>query len=66
MLNPAPIPLIGLVRATVKFNDVTALRNVDLTLNKGERLMLVGPNASGKTTLLRLLHGLVQIGRAHV
>jgi len=59
MLNPAPIPLIGLVRATVKFNDVTALRNVDLTLNKGERLMLVGPNASGKTTLLRLLHGLV-------
>jgi tungstate transport system ATP-binding protein len=59
MLNPAPIPLISLVRATVRFNDVTALRHVDLTLNKGERLMLVGPNASGKTTLLRLLHGLV-------
>ncbi|HUL65470.1 MAG TPA: phosphate ABC transporter ATP-binding protein [Burkholderiaceae bacterium] len=59
MLNPAAIPLISLARATVQFDDVTALDHVDLTLNKGERLMLVGANGSGKTTLLRLLHGLV-------
>lgn len=60
MQNPPALPLLSLARATVRFNDVVALRDVDLTLHRGERLMLVGANGSGKTTLLRLLHGLVR------
>ena len=60
MLTPPPLPLISLDRATVRFDDVTALREVSLTLHQGERLVLVGANGSGKTTLLRLLHGLVR------
>jgi putative ABC transport system ATP-binding protein len=32
-----------------------ALRGVDLTVNKGELLMLVGPSGSGKTTLLSII-----------
>jgi tungstate transport system ATP-binding protein len=52
-------PLLALRRATVRFGAVTALRAVDLELQRGERLMLVGPNGSGKTTLLRLLQGVV-------
>jgi tungstate transport system ATP-binding protein len=59
VLIPPPLPLITLERATVRFNDVTALREVSLTLCRGDRLMLVGANGSGKTTLLRLLHGLL-------
>jgi len=59
MLNPPALPLISLARASVRFDDVTALREVNLTLHQRERLMLVGANGSGKTTLLRLLHGLV-------
>ena len=52
-------PLLTLESASVHFGAVCALRNINLTLQRGERLALVGANGSGKTTLLRLLHGLV-------
>ena len=37
--------------------DVTALESVNLALNAGDRLGLIGHNGSGKTTLLRALSG---------
>jgi tungstate transport system ATP-binding protein len=55
----ASAPLITLDKASVRFGSVTALRDIQLQLQRGERLALVGANGSGKTTLLRLLHGLV-------
>ena len=38
--------------------DVHALRNVDLTLQEGEMVVLLGPSGSGKSTLLNILGGL--------
>jgi tungstate transport system ATP-binding protein len=52
-------PLVTLTDAGVRFGKVQALRGVSLTLRRGERLALVGANGSGKTSLLRLLHGLL-------
>jgi tungstate transport system ATP-binding protein len=49
--------LIRLWAAGVRFGDVTALRKIDFCLQRGERVALVGANGSGKTSLLRLLHG---------
>ena len=36
-------------------SDVWALKNVNLTIDKGQRLSLVGENGSGKTTFIKLL-----------
>jgi len=37
---------------------VQALRGINLTVNKGEFLVIAGPSGSGKTTLLNLLGAL--------
>jgi len=40
-----------------RFGERTILRGVSLELQRGERLAIVGPNGTGKTTLLRILAG---------
>jgi iron complex transport system ATP-binding protein len=42
------------------------LRNLNLALGSGEVVALVGPNGSGKTTILRLLIGLLRPQRGEV
>lgn len=43
-----------------KFSTVSALEKINLNLNKGDRVGLVGANGSGKTTLLRVLSGVYE------
>ena len=42
-----------------KFGKLKALDNVSITCNKGECIALIGPNASGKTTLIKSILGMV-------
>ena len=42
------------------------LRNIDMEFEANESVAIVGPSGCGKTTLLKLLLGLLEIGRAHV
>ena len=48
--------LINLLRR--KKERFTALRNVSLTVNRGEVLGIIGKNGSGKSTLLRVISGI--------
>ncbi|MGA0369487.1 MAG: ABC transporter ATP-binding protein, partial [Kiritimatiellia bacterium] len=45
---------------TKSFGAVTALRDVTLSVNKGEVFSLLGPSGCGKTTLLRIAAGFEQ------
>lgn len=41
-------------------DGTNALKNINLTIQKGEFLLICGPNGSGKTTLIRLISGLMK------
>ena len=45
---------------TKKYGDIIAINGVDLEVEAGEIVGCLGPERSGKTTLLRLLTGLVR------
>lgn len=44
-------PILECKGLTRKFNHFFALSNVDLTLERGEIIGLLGPNGSGKTAI---------------
>jgi len=48
------------VGITKRFGAVVALRGVDMHLNRGEVLGLVGDNGAGKSTLVKILTGFIQ------
>jgi len=50
--------LIRVNNLTKRFDDVSVLRDISLSVEPGEFIALLGPSGSGKTTLLRIIAGL--------
>jgi ABC-2 type transport system ATP-binding protein len=46
---------IHLLKRQVSFEELLALRGVDLTVHPGEVLAVIGPNGAGKSTLMKVL-----------
>jgi ATP-binding cassette subfamily F protein uup len=51
------LPLVNLKEITKRFDVHTILNNVELTIEAGERVAVVGRNGSGKSTLMRIVAG---------
>ncbi|MCA0848434.1 ABC-F family ATP-binding cassette domain-containing protein [Salipiger thiooxidans] len=49
--------VIEAVKLSKSFGDKQILRDFSLTVQRGDRVALVGPNGTGKTTLIRMLLG---------
>ena len=58
------ISIMGLYKSFGKNNDV--LKGVDLTVNKGENLVVLGRSGSGKSVLIKCLVGLVEPDKGEV
>ncbi len=52
--------LIRLTDVTIAFDGVAAVERVNLAVERGEYLVVVGENGSGKSTLVRAMLGLVR------
>ncbi|WP_343547836.1 glutamine ABC transporter ATP-binding protein GlnQ [Ralstonia sp.] len=54
-------PIVQFKRVTKRFGQTTVLDGVDLNIDTGEVVVLIGPSGSGKSTLLRCINALEQI-----
>ncbi|NLN04760.1 MAG: ABC transporter ATP-binding protein [Clostridiaceae bacterium] len=53
-------PLVEVKDLTVYYGNTKALSNVNLEVEEGEYLGIIGPNGGGKTTLLKCIAGLLK------
>ena len=53
-------PLLEFTNVTKSYGNKQALSNVNFTLERGKIVGLLGPNGSGKTTIMKLINGLIQ------
>lgn len=53
-----PIEILRIEKVTKNFGSLIALNGVDVTVNRGDILGMIGPNGSGKTTLFNVISGI--------
>jgi ABC-type polar amino acid transport system ATPase subunit len=58
--------MIELIDVHKSFGHLNVLCGVDLTVNKGEVVVVIGPSGSGKSTMLRCINGLEPIQKGKV
>ena len=58
--TPSHAPLLDASGIHVELGGQAILRNVDVTVRRGEVVGLVGPNGAGKSTLLRVVTGMLR------
>src|SRR5215475_4712881 len=52
---------VALRKVVKRFDDVEAVRSIDLDIPNNEFLVLVGPSGCGKSTTLRMIAGLEEV-----
>lgn len=58
--------MIEIERLSKCFGDLTAVNDISLSVPKGEFFVILGPNAAGKTTTIKVMAGLMKPTRGSV
>jgi ABC-type polysaccharide/polyol phosphate transport system ATPase subunit len=65
-LHPDKPTLVESLNPFKKPQEFWALKDINLTIKKGERIGIIGPNGAGKTTLLKIISGITKPTRGTV
>jgi branched-chain amino acid transport system ATP-binding protein len=60
------VTLLALEKLEVAYGGIRAVKGIDLAVESGETVCLIGANGAGKTTTLRAITGLVRAAAGHV
>ena len=59
----APKVVLELKKTSKSYGEQTVFNDMDLTIQRGDRIALLGPNGTGKTTLVKLMAGVLDPDR---
>jgi len=59
-------PVVEVTKLEKRFGELVVLRDVSLSVAKGETICIIGPSGSGKSTLLRCINALVPITQGSI
>ena len=59
-------PIVEIIDMHKWFGDFHVLKNINLTVHKGERIIICGPSGSGKSTLIRCINRLEEHQRGRI
>jgi polar amino acid transport system ATP-binding protein len=59
-------PVVVVKTVEKRFGDLVVLRDVSLSVARGETVCVIGPSGSGKSTLLRCINALVPVSRGSI
>ncbi|MEJ2698815.1 MAG: ATP-binding cassette domain-containing protein, partial [Desulfuromonadales bacterium] len=64
--SPESAPIVEITGLHKWFGDFHVLRDIDLTVQTGERIVICGPSGSGKSTLIRCINRLEEHQRGRI